>query len=651
MKRLGLTLLLAAAIGVPLLLPPNTGADQLPSPAASDAGRVSKSCRRLRSTKSWYVKARARAGGNGSRRRPFDSLAAAERASAPGQRIVVLPSPARLAPLDGGIALKPGQRIVGAGPPVVPLDAAGHGRVHRELGRLHRQRHRLLCRKRGAARRRTHRGLHRRLRRMHRAQHRGAGGLLPRISNTTGVRHDGDAVALADGAVVENLVISGPFRGGIYGLDVKRATIRGNDISGHNRSCTPGFHIPPFNVPTTAPGVGVPISDGLHNGWAGIMLDASRGRGRVVIGRNKVHDGDCGDGIDVRVSGTASVHARIAGNDVRGLREGTDFESVLAIGLQTREGGQLVAHLARNRQSELGNDEDVGAGPTGADSEGLFFNPTGPSRMRVTVSRNTYTHTAGRGGFSANGLEFVSMGDGARAQVDVRDSSFSGTPGDVLEQLALGTNAHLGLRLERVVATKSTGFGGSGFGDTVLIPGNNGDCLIAASGGAGNTIDLRVRHSTLSDCANNGLTFGSAVANGAGPTTALLADIADSQITGNRGGNLRIGNLAGLDLLAIRVERTNLSDSHGTTSTPANLTAEDLGATSRATIDLGGGSLGSTGQNCLAGGNLAAALLRYDVDARANWWGQSGGPAPGRTIAVDGSLDAADALAAPPATC
>ena len=255
------------------------------------------------------------------------------------------------------------------------------------------------------------------------------------------------------------------------------------------------------------------------------MLDASRGTGRVAIRGNRVHDADCGDGIDVRVSGTASVRAQISGNDVRELREGSDFESILAIGLQTREQGRLVARLDRNRQSGLGNDEDAGAGPTGADSEGVFVNPVGPSSMRVTVTRNTYTHTAGRGGFSANGLEFVSMGDGARALVDVRDSSFSGTPGDVLEQLALGTNAHLTLRLERVVATRSTGFAGSGTGDTVLIPGNNSDCLIAASGGAGNTIDLSVRHTTLTDCANNGLTFGSAVANGDGPTAELRLDV------------------------------------------------------------------------------------------------------------------------------
>lgn len=51
----------------------------------------------------------------------------------------------------------------------------------------------------------------------------------------------------------------------------------------------------------------------------------------------------------------------------------------------------------------------------------------------------------------------------------------------------------LHLTPDEVTARDSTGFGESGFGDTVIIPGNNGDCLLAASGGAGNTVSERRR--------------------------------------------------------------------------------------------------------------------------------------------------------------
>jgi hypothetical protein len=546
--------------------------------------------------RTWHVDADAQAPGTGSARAPFPTLAAVEAASRPGDRIVVGPS---RTPLDGGIRLKPRQSIRGLGDP--------HAR-----------------------------------------------GEMPaaRITNTDPQRLDGDAVRLADGVVVRGLRIERPVRGGIYGTDVTRVTISANDVSGHNTSCTRGFHIPPFNVPTLVAGVGVPISEGLHNGWAGIMVDASTGTRKLTINRNRVHDADCGDGIDVRVAGDASVRARIGGNDIRDLREGPDFESILAIGLQTRERGRLVATLDDNRQSGLGNDEDFGTGPSGADSEGIFVNPVDASRMRVTITRNRYTHTPGRGGFSANGLEFVSMGEGAQGLVTVRDSSFSGTPGDVLELLALGTGATLRLRLDRVTATRSTGFSGSGFGDTVVIPGNNGDCLIAASGGARNAVDLRVRDSVLTDCANNGVTFGSSVANGSGPTASLDGEITGSTITGNRGGGLRIGNISGLERLRLKVQDTTLTGNRGGTSTPANVLAEELGTTADAIIDLGGGALGSTGGNCLgSGGLLDVALVGFDVSLRRAWWGTPAGPAAGRTVAAGGTLDAGDPLPAPPERC
>ena len=103
----------------------------------------------------------------------------------------------------------------------------------------------------------------------------------------------------------------------------------------------------------------------------------------------------------------------------------------------------------------------------------------------------------------------------------------------------------------------------------MIIPGNNGDCLLAASGGAGNVVRTTVRGSALTQCANNGLTFGSSVANGEGPTAELTLDVADSTITGNRGNNLRIGNVTALDRLSVRVQDTDLSDARGNASIDA----------------------------------------------------------------------------------
>lgn len=540
------------------------------------------------SVRTWYVSASAKPGGNGSPTKPFGSLAAVESASRVGDTIRVLASRRTL---DGGIRLKPRQQLVGSGKSVTSLPASA---------------------------------------------------AAPRVTNTRG-----DAVRLADGVTVRNLRIVGAHRGAVYGKEVTGVRVHGNDVSGHNTSCTPGYLIPKFIAPTNLPGVGVPIANGLQNGWAGIMIDAERRTGgTAVITGNRVHDASCGDGIDVRVWGKAAYKVRIGDNGLHSLQQGPDFESILAIGLQSRDHASLRAIVDGNSQANLGNPDDLNVAVAGADSEGVFVNGAGPSTISAVISDNTYTNADGIGGFSANGLEMVTMGDGSRASVIVRDSHFSGPPGDVIEEGALGTNARLDMRLERVTAERSTGVG-----NTFLLPFNNGDCVLAGSLGAGNDVRLTVRDSVLRDCANNGLSLGSNVVNGSGPSKNLTLDVAGTTITGNRGGNLAIRNFTALDEIAVRVRDSDLAGSSSRGSSVADFAAEDIGTTKTAAIDLGGGALGSTGGNCLRGGLLAANVVRYDVFAQHNWWGRPGGPGPLRTFALGGSLDAGSPASSEPAHC
>jgi hypothetical protein len=125
----------------------------------------------------WYVRADAAAGGDGSRNRPFATLAQVEQASQPGDTIRVLPS---TRPLDGGIQLKDNQRLVGDGDPVTKAQA---------------------------------------------------GGARPTITNTTSARYHGDAVRLANNTLVQNIHIDGASRAGIFGVNAARAQIRNNLIT------------------------------------------------------------------------------------------------------------------------------------------------------------------------------------------------------------------------------------------------------------------------------------------------------------------------------------------------------------------------------------------------------------------------------------
>src|SRR5436305_1854307 len=117
----------------------------------------------------WYVSATARPGGNGSRHSPFRTLAKVQQASHAGDKIVILPAPMSVAPLNGGIRLKAGQALVGAGPAVA--------------------------------------GRTKRLRR------------LPALANTSGKNLAGDAIRLASNTTVRNVVVRRAYRGAIHGLD------------------------------------------------------------------------------------------------------------------------------------------------------------------------------------------------------------------------------------------------------------------------------------------------------------------------------------------------------------------------------------------------------------------------------------------------
>ena len=70
----------------------------------------------------WYVKADAASGGNGSRNRPFATLEQVETASRPGDTIRVLPS---TGPLDGGIQLKDGRMVIQGGWMAEPIWHSG----------------------------------------------------------------------------------------------------------------------------------------------------------------------------------------------------------------------------------------------------------------------------------------------------------------------------------------------------------------------------------------------------------------------------------------------------------------------------------------------------------------------------------------------
>ncbi|MCQ4083912.1 hypothetical protein NGB36_25815 [Streptomyces sp. RB6PN25] len=533
----------------------------------------------------WYVSATASPGGDGSRQAPFDGLAAVELASSPGDTIVVLPAPLSVPPLDGGIALKPRQKLIGAGPSV------------------------------------TKKG-------------NGKGPAAPRITNTHALLHLGEGVVLADGAQVSNLVITGTYRSAVFGLEVTGVDVHGNDIVGPNTSCTDQPQSPPLVAPTNTPGVGT-LSNPHVLGVAGIVVDdLLAASGTVSINGNFVHDAACGDGIDLHTAGIADIHAVVADNTLTRVSNGGDQTTVGAIGIGTLNKSRLTADLDRNTQTYIGT--------TGSDSEGIYAFVGETSRMSVAVDHNDFAH--GIGNDSANGIEYSVLGRNNEASMTVTDSRFHDVPGDMLEENNLGVNSTMSLTLDHVTVSHTTGAGSTGD-----LPYNNGDCLLALNGASGTTTRTDITHSRLTDCAHNGLTEFSNVVNGSGPAGELAFTVDGSTLRDNKLYNLRVNNLTGLTRLPGKVQDTDLS--HGQNVNTSF--DQQPGVTANPALDLGGGTLGSHGRNCLdhAGSQVAVEVTDFDVFAQHDWWGRPGGPGPGQIVTNGGSVSTEPALNRPPRNC
>jgi hypothetical protein len=544
-----------------------------------------------------FVRAGAAPGGDGSALRPFSSLAAVADASAPGDRIVVMPAPLGLPPLDGGIALKPNQSLIGGGPPVARA---------------------------------------------------GALGAAPRITNSDSRRNFGDAIVLADGAEVRNLVITRSVRGGIYGHDVSGVRVLGNNLSATNTSCTAGLYVYfPGNQPLLA------------NGWAAVMIDETRGTSWLSVDGNYIHDGTCADGIDIRASGSAEVQARVDENRLTRLAQGPGMRSVLAIGMQTR-GRALLA-------VDSDDDSETRIGSRDADCEGLFGNQTGGS-LTWSIEHNRFAH--GIGGGSCNGAEFFTDTGATTTNLYIAHSTFAYDPGDMIEEdNAGGTGSVMNLTLVDV-SVSHTAFPRPlapepRFTD-IRYMDNLGRCMDQYSWGHRNVNNLRIFDSRFSDCDGDGV--GSDVTGGIyhftysaggrehsgamnfgdGAGDAMSIDIEDSAIEDSRQYVLHFANHAAMADLHIRVRDSRLSGALG----EAVIAFDQDGTTRHSRIDLGGASRRDEGRNCILGGaHLAAEATGYTVLARSNWWGKPGGGRAPRISASAGKIHIAPVSNSPPPSC
>jgi hypothetical protein len=149
--------------------------------------------------------------------------------------------------------------------------------------------------------------------------------------------------------------------------------------------------------------------------------------------------------------------------------------------------------------------------------------------------------------------------------------------------------------------------------------GNNGTCLEFYNGRVNSQLSSQVNNSKLANCVAQGIGILNQYA-----APSIKLDVERSLIEGNTYSTIIFDNSAPLDDLEVKVENSVLSDSPGRGiefDDPSSLTVSSK-------IDLGGGALGSVGDNTIAGNTEDAVLTDYDVYAEHDWWGRPSGPAP-----------------------
>jgi hypothetical protein len=370
----------------------------------------------------WYVSATAPPEGDGSQEHPFNSLAAVEAASAPGDFIKILRSPADTPPLEGGIALKDGQHLIGSGPPVTG--------VSEDEPRA-------------------------------------------KITNSDPNRHGGDAIVLADYNVVTNLHISNAHRAGVAAAGVKNPWIYGNLITGHNQGGFEGAVLSGFTLGET-------VVPEFPVGYGAIQITATgnQNMGVVYISQNVIRDA-AGNGVLLNLAEDARAELVLRRNIFEDLTLGAGtlrpFRVVEAVLIESEGNAHITTRISYTSIDRIGSGT--------SNSDGIAFALDGSSVQHATIRGLTYRNTTGVGGISATGTELYIAQPSVGTQFDLRikDADYRQMVSDGLQLSVLGREAWVSVRIADSVITESKGSGqiGGNAGNCLAVGNFGADNTIA----------------------------------------------------------------------------------------------------------------------------------------------------------------------------
>jgi hypothetical protein len=530
--------------------------------------------------KTWHVQAASGPSGNGSRNTPFLTLREVEAVSQPGDTIRVLPSGQ---PLDGGIQLKDGQRLIGDGSPVT-RDGLGQS-AHAQL------------------------------------------------TNTSNARYAGDIVRLARNNRVENLHLDHAYRSSVFGINSDGAVIRNNLMT--NAMAVHDLLTIEGAAPSTCGVVtGRPVCNGeWPNGYI-IYAPQTNHFGAITLV-------SCGPNprVEPRIdpllrsvsycqfllpgsgSVSAPVDAEIAGNVIR---DGNSDGIMLINDTGVTANFRVRDNVVRDLSQTLPNPTTVGSTDHVVRSRGITTITIDASVSNLTLTNFVASNLSPSGNFAADGVVFLACGvnpmmNNRLADIVVSNPLLTGdtSNGDSIEIQHRGsTNGVLNVDITRA---------------RLSDPASTNIKLIESSNPDGGVYNVTVSDSELSNVNTAGTEDAQIRYSGTErvATTAVRLTLRKVKISGlgsgiglavPAGAGARTLNSNSIRSFRLLVENSSLSDLTGeaiywgqaaaTAAAPSQFgTAADPPI-----IDLGGGPLGSAGRNRFVN-NAAPGYVPRGVDA------------------------------------
>jgi hypothetical protein len=389
--------------------------------------------------------------------------------------------------------------------------------------------------------------------------------------------------------------------------------ITDNLITGFNRDCLRDEPSEPLDIGTEVAGIHL-----VGNGAA--VLEESEIRGNVIRGVQDASDplerGTGPHGISILLSDQAVATYELNGNTITDIASWQTFPTSpygSAVQVFTLDDATAAVTIGNLFVDRIGHGIDGLSSPW-SNSDKIRVVMEDRSQLDLTVCDYVARNSTGVGGSSSAGIEMAlgwitGPGNGMRLETLIENADIRDMPSAGIQLVDGGYSADVSLTVLNTVVSGTSGWQGHSIIDYT-------ERHWWGSGMGRHS--MRLENNDLRNSEQGSVTVF--VAENA--TSDSLDVVIKDNVMANAVNGLYVWNEGSIGSMTLSAEGNDILGSQDW-----GLLMVDAGTIATSGIDLGGGVLGSNGQNRIVGSGLGEALIyAMAVIAEYNWWGSAQGP-------------------------